>query len=93
MFENLNIPEEAKSKEFKEIENNYYKQVEKENVPCEILINKAEFDAAMKKVAEDLTNDPKLEGMSKLLMPLTGMTFAAKMAEILFPNTTEEKNV
>ena len=24
MFENLNIPEEAKSKEFKEIENNYY---------------------------------------------------------------------
>lgn len=89
MFENLNIPEEAKSKEFKEIENNYYKQVEKENVPCEILINKAKFDAAMKKVVEDMADDPRLEGMSKMLMPLTGMTFAAKMAEILFPENKE----
>ncbi len=89
MFENLNIPEEAKSKEFKELENNYYKQVEKENVPCEILINKANFDAAMKKVAEDMANDPRLEGMSKMLMPLTGMTFAAKMADILFAENKE----
>lgn len=89
MFENLNIPEEAKSKEFKEIENNYYKQVEKENVPCEILINKAKFDAAMKKVVEDIANDPRLEGMSKMLMPLTGMTFACKMADILFPENKE----
>lgn len=93
MFENLNIPEEAKSKEFKEIESNYYKQVEKENVPCEILINKAEFDKAKEKVADEFLNDPRLEGMSKMLMPLTGLTFAGKMEEILFPNTTEEKNV
>ena len=90
MFENLNIPEETKTKEFKELENNYYKQVEKENAPCEIHINKAEFDAAMKKVAEDMANDPRLEGMSKMLMPLTGMTFASKMADILF---TENKEV
>lgn len=93
MFENLNIPEEAKSKEFKEIENNYYEQVEKENVTCEILINKAEFDKAKEKVADEFLNDPRLEGMSKMLMPLTGLTFAGKMEEILFPNTTEEKNV
>ena len=49
----------------------------------EILINKAEFDAAMKKVAEDMTNDPKIEGMAKMILPLSEMTFAAKMADIL----------
>lgn len=55
----------------------------------EILINKAEFDAAMKKVAEEMTNDPKIEGMGKMLIPLTGMTFAAKMADILFAENKE----
>ncbi len=55
----------------------------------EILVNKAEFDAAMKKVAEDMTNDPKIEGMVKMLLPLTGMTFASKMADILFAENKE----
>lgn len=99
MFESLNIPEEAKSKEFKEIENRFFNKceasgetfTEEKTAPAtgEILINKAEFDAAMKKVAEDVTNDPKVEGMAKLIMPLTGMTFACKMADILFPENKE----
>lgn len=99
MFESLNIPEEAKSREFKEIENGYYNQVgvpaetftEEKTVPAtgEILINKAEFDAAKEKVMGDMMNDPDLDGMAKLLIPITGVTFAEKMKKILFPENKE----
>lgn len=99
MFENLNIPEEAKSREFKEIENGYYNQVgapaetftEEKTAPAtgEILINKAEFEAAAEKVMDDMIKNPKLEGMAKLLIPMTGHMFADEMKKILFPENKE----
>lgn len=78
MFENMNIPERTMF-------------TEEKTAPAtgEILINKSEFDAAMKKVMEDMCNDPKIDGIAKMLIPLTGMTFAAKMKEILFPENKE----
>lgn len=84
-----NIPEEAKSKEFKEIENGFYNQcgvpaetfTEEKTAPAtgEILINEAEFDAAKDKVLDDMMKDPELEGIS----------FAVKMKKILFHENKE----
>lgn len=48
-------------------------------------ISKAEFKEAQEKVMKDMMNDPDLDGMAKLLIPMTGVTFATKMAAILFP--------
>lgn len=48
--------------------------------PEEKRINREEFQTAV----EDIANDPKTEGMAKLMIPLTGMAFAAKIEEILF---------
>lgn len=42
-------------------------------------ISKVEFDEAVKQV-----NDPDIEGMGKLLIPMTGVLFATKVKEILF---------
>ena len=56
----------------------------------EVMINEAEFDAAREKVMEELMNDPKIDGMAKLLVPMTGVMFATKMKEILFPEKNKE---
>lgn len=85
----LNIPEEAKSHEFKEMERKLFTEEKTAPATGEILINEAEFDAAKDKVVDDMMNDPKLEGMAKLLIPMTGITFAAKMKEILFHENKE----
>lgn len=52
--------------------------------PEEKRITREEFQAAVHAAVEDIVDDPKAEGMAKLMIPLTGMTFAAKMEEILF---------
>lgn len=52
--------------------------------PEEKRITREEFKAAVHAAAEDIVNDPKAEGMEKLMIPLTGMMFVAKMEEILF---------
>ena len=53
-------------------------------------ISKAEFNEAMKKVMDDMMNDPDLDGMAKLLVPMTGVSFATKMEKILFPEEKKE---
>ena len=61
-----------------------------------ITITKEQFDNAVVETMNDIMNDPRIEGgMSKLLIPLTGATFAGQMREKLFGkpdnNETEEK--
>lgn len=54
-------------------------------------IAKAEFEAAEKKVMEDLIKDPNIEGMAKVLIPMTGRIFSDEMKKILFPEETEQQ--
>lgn len=44
----------------------------------------------MKQAIHEQVNDPNIEGMGKLLIPMTGMLFATKVKEILFG---KERNV
>lgn len=50
-----------------------------------------EFDAAVKQVIYDQVNNPELDGMGKLLIPLTGVIFAKDVKKILFVETEENK--
>ena len=50
-----------------------------------------EFDAAVKQVIHYQVSDPKLDGMGKLLIPLTGAIFAKDVKKILFGETEENK--
>ena len=61
-----------------------------------ITITKEQFDNAVVETMNDIMNDPRIEGgVSKLLIHLTGATFAGQMREKLFGkpdnNETEEK--
>jgi hypothetical protein len=61
-----------------------------------ITITKEQFANAVVETMTDIMNDPRIEGgVSKLLIPLTGATFAGQMREKLFGkpdnNETEEK--
>lgn len=59
-----------------------------------ITITKEQFDNAVVETMNDIMNDPKIESdVSKLLIPLTGATFAGQMREKLFriSDETEEK--
>jgi hypothetical protein len=47
-------------------------------------ISKVEFDEAVKQAIREQVNDPDIEGMGKLLIPMMGMLFASKVKEILF---------
>ena len=53
-------------------------------------INEEEFNEAMHKVMDEMMNDPDLDGMAKLLVPMTGVSFATKMKKILFPEDKED---
>ena len=53
-------------------------------------ISKEEFETAAKQVMEQMVADPKLEGMAKLMVPLTGRMFADDMKKILFPEENKE---
>lgn len=48
------------------------------------MVTVEEFDAAVKQVIHDQVSDPKLDGMGKLLIPLTGVIFAKNVKKILF---------
>ena len=50
------------------------------------MVTAEEFDAAVKQVIH-----PKLDGMGKLLIPLTGAIFAKDVKKILFGETEENK--
>lgn len=54
------------------------------------MVTAEEFDAAVKQVIHDQVSDPKLDGMGKLLIPLTGAIFAKDVKKILFGGETEE---
>lgn len=60
-----------------------------------ITITKEQYDDAVHETMTDILNDPRIEGgMSKLLIPLTGVAFAGQMREKLFgkpDDETEEK--
>lgn len=43
-----------------------------------------EFNQAVKAVIAEWVNDPDLEGIEKLLIPMTGASFASKVRKILF---------
>lgn len=47
-------------------------------------ISKVEFDKAVKQAIHEQVNDPNIEGMGKLLIPMMGMLLATKVKEILF---------
>lgn len=55
------------------------------------MVTAEEFDAAVKQVIHDQVSDPKLDGMRKLLIPLTGAIFAKDVKKILFGETEENK--
>lgn len=54
-------------------------------------ITKAEYDKAVMEVMKCEINDPKLEGLGKLLIPMVGMIFAKKIATVLFGTDDENK--
>ena len=55
------------------------------------MVTAEEFDAAVKQVIHDQVSDPKLDGMGKLLIPLSGAIFAKDVKKILFGETEENK--
>ena len=52
-------------------------------------ISAEEFDAAVEKVIADMLKDEHIEGMSRLVIPLTGTLFASKMRTVLFGEDKE----
>lgn len=53
-----------------------------------ITISRSEYKEAVMKVISNEVNDPKLEGMGKLLIPMVGMIFAEKIGDLLFKDET-----
>ena len=55
------------------------------------MVTAEEFDAAVQQVIHNQVSDPKLEGLGKLLIPMTGAIFAKEVKESLFGKTEENK--
>lgn len=55
------------------------------------MVTAEEFDAAVQQVIHNQVSDPKLEGLGKLLIPMTGAIFAKEVKKILFGKTEENK--
>lgn len=55
------------------------------------MVTVEEFDAAVQQVIHNQVSDPKLEGLGKLLISMTGAIFAKEVKEILFGKTEENK--
>lgn len=55
------------------------------------MVTVEEFDAAVKEVMKNQVADPKLDGMGKLLIPLTGVIFAKEVKAVLFGKAEENK--
>ena len=47
-------------------------------------ITREEFDQAVKATIKEMVEDPELEGIEKLLIPMTGSYFALKVRKKLF---------
>lgn len=47
-------------------------------------ITREEFDQAVKATISEMVKDPELEGIGKLLIPMTGAAFASEVKEKLF---------
>ena len=56
----------------------------------EILINEAEFDAAILKAAEEVKNDESLKGGSSFVILMAGTSFASHMKKFLFGKEEEK---
>lgn len=57
----------------------------------EILINEAEFDAAVFKAAEEVKEDSKLTESSAFVILMTGTSFASHMKKFLFGKGEEDE--
>ena len=55
------------------------------------MVTAEEFDAAVKQVIHDQVSDPKLDGMGKLLIPLTGAIFPKYIRNIQIGKAEENK--
>lgn len=68
------------------IENNnmVYTEEKAAEATNEILINEAEFDAAVFKAAEEVKEDSKLPESSAFVILMTGTSFANHMKKFLF---------
>jgi hypothetical protein len=53
-------------------------------------ISKEEFDEAVKTVMEEMVKDPDIDGMAKIMLPLSGTLFASKMSNILFKESEDK---
>ena len=51
-----------------------------------------EFDGAVKQVMSNMIDDDKLQGMSKLIVPLVGTIFAKDMRKILFGEVSDDQH-
>jgi lipoate-protein ligase A len=67
------------------------KNAEEEMVMEEKRITEEQFDKAVIDAMEAFTDDERLGGTAKLMVPLTGAMFASKMREFLFGENKEEK--
>ena len=47
-------------------------------------ITEDEFDNAVRKIIDELSGDPDLKGAASFIVPMLGVTFAARMHAILF---------
>ena len=47
-------------------------------------ITREDFDQAVKATISAMVKDPELEGINKLLIPMTGAAFASKVKKKLF---------
>lgn len=70
--------------------NNIFTEERTAEATGERLINRAEFKEAVKEVMEKQINDPEIEGMAKVFIPMTGSIFASEMEKILFGKKKQE---
>lgn len=68
------------------IENNdmVYRSENTQEATGEILINKEEFDDAVRKAIEKIGEDSRVKGMSGFILVMAGTSFASDMRRILF---------
>ncbi len=74
------------------IENNnmVYTEEKAAEATNEILINEAEFDAAVLKAATEVSQDSKREAESAFVIVMTGTSFASHMKKFLFGKEEEK---
>ena len=56
-----------------------------------ITISEADYEKAKEAVIREMLDDERLNGVAKLLMPLTGIVFIEKMRTRLFEDKEEDQ--